>query len=120
MAESVSCWSWCEESILCVCRLFSRHQSPEALFGLRTSSTFHVIDAVAGGVNLLPLRFEPHYLLRALVPVALKFRNDGNDLHTQRSLEPEWMSALEGERVIHAACGKWYTAAITGVCVWCV
>ena len=27
------------------------------------------------------------------------------------------MSALEGERVVHAACGKWYTAAITGVCV---
>lgn len=25
------------------------------------------------------------------------------------------MSALEGERVVHAACGKWYTAAITGV-----
>lgn len=40
---------------------------------------------------------------------------NNNDLHTQRSLEPEWMSALEGERVVHAACGKWYTAAITGV-----
>lgn len=24
------------------------------------------------------------------------------------------MSALDGQRIVYAACGKWYTAAVTG------